>query len=672
MNIIIPKIPEKTITLPEKEDILKGIILIALSRASFSGMSPLGLAFAATFPIDNAYIALIALCTGMASAKISALKYILSFFIYYILVYLKKAEDSMVKAISLGASVLLAGVAVFFWTGATVNSFLYLGLEVFITGVLFYLFSFLDEKSARGHLAQLVVLGGILSGISGVMLPYINSSLSVFFVIFISMCICYACDASVSSLACMILGFVMNMASQDAVMIAGTFALAALLSSFLSYMGKLGIAVGFLCGITISVLYRGSLDGINLVDIFMPVAIFVLLPETIHFKISGSINSRFDATYDDTAVNTRVANQLKTIAKAVCDLADGVNLLSEKQKTDGEMKELFDTVSARVCRGCSLEANCWKKDSRKTYNNMYELWKTIEEDGYCDHSNMPLRLRQVCMRSESFLCEFKHVYELYKQNVLYKGEALSGRGIIARQYNEISNVIKLLSYEVENGICENDSKTPKYRAAVTVAQEAKNSSSACGDTIIHFESANKYYVILCDGMGSGDAAMLESRLTARLFSEFLKAGFEKGTALNMINSALALKADQESFSTVDLLEIDLETGVCEFMKIGSAESFLKTKSNIEVISSKALPVGILENIEVTAERFQLLPGDVILMVSDGVGEAGAGVLKNDWIKKLLLMENRNDEELSKLILVGAKTKMKFADDMTCAVIRIRK
>jgi len=83
-------------------------------------------------------------------------------------------------------------------------------------------------------------------------------------------------------------------------------------------------------------------------------------------------------------------------------------------------------------------------------------------------------------------------------------------------------------------------------------------------------------------------------------------------------------------------------------------------------------VGILENIEVTAERFQLLPGDVILMVSDGVGEAGAGVLKNDWIKKLLLMENRNDEELSKLILVGAKTKMKFADDMTCAVIRIRK
>lgn len=335
-------------------------------------------------------------------------------------------------------------------------------------------------------------------------------------------------------------------------------------------------------------------------------------------------------------------------------------------------KEMFDTVASRVCKGCSLEANCWRKDFKKTYNNMCELWKTIEEEGYCDHTNMPLAFRQVCMRSESFLTEFKHAYELYKQNVLYRGEALSGREIIAKQYGEISNVINLLSYEVENGLSESEVSVPRYRAQVTVLQEPKPQQAVCGDTILHFEAGNKYFVILCDGMGSGDSARNESRLTARLFSEFLKAGFEKETALNMINSALALKDDQESFSTVDILEIDLETGVCEFMKIGSAESFIKTKGNIEVVSSKALPIGILENIEVTTVRYELSAGDLILMVSDGVGEAGNGVLKNDWIKKLLLMENRNDDELSQLILVGAKARMKFFDDMTCAVVRIKR
>lgn len=672
MNIIIPKIPEKTIVLPDKKDIFKGIALIALSRAQLPGMYPLGLAFAATFPMENAYIALIGLCAGMASAKLSALKYILSFFIYYILVYLKKTEDNMVKSIALGVSVLSAGVISFFWTGLKLRPLMLLGAETFVAGGASYLFTFAGERTDKAHFAEIIILGGILNGLSSVFLPYINVNIAVFAAMFICMSICYACELSLATLACLSLGFVMNMQSPEAVMVAGAFALSAVLSSCLSGMGRFGTAVGFLCGITVSVLYRGSLTEISAIDLFLPLAVFVLLPEPVHFKISSYINSRFESEYDEPSVSTRIATQLKTVAKAVCDLADGVTLLSDKGRDEAKMREMFGTVSSRVCRGCSLEANCWNKDSRKTYNNMYELWRTMEEDGYCDHSNMPLAFRQVCMRSESFLSEFKHAYELYKQNALHYGEALCGRGIMARQYNEISNVISMLSHEVETGYCLSEPAEARWQAVVTVCQEPKQGQAVCGDTLLHFRRDNKYFVILCDGMGSGDAAMSESRLTARLFSEFLKAGFEKETAVNMINSALALKADQESFSTVDLLEIDLETGVCEFLKIGSAQSFLKTKSNIEVISSKALPVGILENIEVAGQQRELKPGDVILMVSDGVGEAGSGVLKNDWIKKLLMMENRNDEELSKLILVGAKARMKFSDDMTCAVIRIKR
>lgn len=672
MNIIIPKIPEKTITLPSRADIFKGIILIVLARAEFPKMTPLGLAFAATFPMENAYIALIGLCAGMASAKLAALKYILSFFIYYMLVYLKKAEDNMVKAVALGFSLLTAGLLGFLWTGISLSSVAYLLAETFIVGGAYYLFSFAGEKKELSHFAELVIVGGILNGLDGVLLPYINVSASMFAVIFISMCLCYACETSISVLVCMVLGFVMHIAKPDAVMLAGMFSLAALFSSLMSSLGKFGTVVGFLCGITVSVLYSGSMVGIGMADIFAPLAVFALMPEGIHFKISTLINNRFTAEYEDCTINVRVAEQLKTVAKAVCDLADGVRLLGDKNKEDAMQKEMFDTVASRVCKGCSLEANCWRKDSRKTYNNMYELWRTIEEEGFCDHTNMPLSFRQICMRSESFLTEFKHAYELYKQNVLYRGEALSGREIIARQYGEISNVINLLSYEVENGIGESEVSVPRYRAQVTVLQEPKPHQAVCGDTVLHFEVGSRYFVILCDGMGSGDSARNESRLTARLFSEFLKAGFEKETALNMINSALALKDDQESFSTVDILELDLETGVCEFMKIGSAESFIKKKGNVEVISSKALPIGILENIEVTTVRYELSAGDLILMVSDGVGEAGNGVLKNDWIKKLLLMENRNDEELSQLVLIGAKARMKFFDDMTCAVIRIKK
>lgn len=669
MNITIPRINEKTVVLPGRNDIGKGVLLAALAAAQLPGMRPLGVAFAATFPAENAYIALLGLCAGTAAAKLSAIKYILAFFIYYILIFMKKTEDKSVRAVAVGVSVAFAGLISFFWTGFSRSAAILLLPEAALSGGAYRIFAEENSPGMRGA-ADLLIIGGVLNGLKDFILPYINMNVSVFAAFVILMCIGYACDLPEAAAAGLVVGFVMHMNEPECIDWAGMLAAAALLSASLAGMGKCGVAAGFLCGLTVCVLYSGSLGGMRIIDIFMPLAVFVLLPESVHYRISGAIQRRARPDYGESDINSRVASQLRTVAKAVCDLADGVTF-TPRRAENSEQKEVFDTVMARVCRGCRLERNCRKKDNWKTYDIMQELWKTMETDGFCDHTNMPRMFGQVCMRSESFLSEFRHAYEMYKQNALYRGEALSGRDIMARQYGEISNVINMLSHEVENGAEERES-AEKYRVSVFAQQEPKQGQAVCGDTLIHFAKGGKYYVILCDGMGCGEAALAESRLTARLFTEFLKAGFEKETAVNMINSALALKADKESFSTVDLLEINLETGVCEFLKIGSAQSFLKTKSDIEVISSKALPIGILESVEVTAEQRALKNNDMILMVSDGVGEAGSGVLKNEWIKKMIMLENRDDNELAKLILVGAKARMLFSDDITSVVIRINR
>ena len=669
MNITIPKIPEKTLVLPSGRWLLCGLLVVALSRATIAGMAPLGLAFAATFPLQSAYIALLGLAAGTLDTVGFGLKYIFSYLIYYILSNFKKTADCNKKAYFLGVAVAISGAAGLFWEGINIMSVIFLLAEAVVCGGMYLLFNNIGSKTAGSQLAQIIILGGILSGLAGVTIPYLDVNASKTITIFVAMSICYACEPPVAVLACMVLGFVTNASGENAVLVCGAYALSAAFASLLANMGRFALSVGFLCGITVTALYRGSLAGINIADIFVPMIFFVLLPDRVHHKIGSFINRWYSVEYEDEDKEIRIVGKMRTVAAALSSLGEGIFHTPESLES---AKAISDTVSLRVCRDCSLFESCWKTDSKKTYENMYEIWRTMERDGFCDSTNIPARFRQSCIKSESLLCEFRHGYELAKQNALLCGEARVDRDIMARQYVEISNVLELLSKEIESGDNAIEEYETRISAKITVMSEPKPGNVSCGDTVVHFKKGGSYFVILCDGMGSGEAAKGQSRLAAKLFEELLKAGFEKESAVNMINSALALRADRESFSTADILEIDLATGVCEFLKIGSAQSLLKSKNEIEVISSKSLPVGILEQVDIEPQRRCVAPGDIILMLSDGVGEAGSGVLKNEWIKRVLMLENRRDEELGRMILSGARSRTRYCDDMTCCIIRIKK
>ena len=60
------------------------------------------------------------------------------------------------------------------------------------------------------------------------------------------------------------------------------------------------------------------------------------------------------------------------------------------------------------------------------------------------------------------------------------------------------------------------------------------------------------------------------------------------------------------------------------------------------------------------------------MVSDGVGEAGYGVLKGEWIKRLIKASSGDINALSEEILTEAirRSPPDKEDDMTVAVIKI--
>jgi len=217
---------------------------------------------------------------------------------------------------------------------------------------------------------------------------------------------------------------------------------------------------------------------------------------------------------------------------------------------------------------------------------------------------------------------------------------------------------------------------PRYWVGTGVVQVSPDEEVVSGDDYKIIESDNEEFVsILSDGMGRGQRAALESRTTVSLLEKLIKAGFDKELAIKIINSTLLLRSTEEVFSTVDIKTIDCHNGEAEFVKIGSAPTFIKRNNReIDIIRGSSLPIGIIDNVGVeSTQSLQLSPGDMVIMVTDGVLDAQeVETRQEEWMMRLLQNNLINDpQSLAEYIIEQAKeTKNEISDDMTVLVAKL--
>ena len=211
------------------------------------------------------------------------------------------------------------------------------------------------------------------------------------------------------------------------------------------------------------------------------------------------------------------------------------------------------------------------------------------------------------------------------------------------------------------------------RVVTGAAQLAKERVSGDSFTVATLKEG-KELLVLSDGMGVGKRAFMESRAVVNLLEELLTGGFAKEVALKTINSVLLLRSPSETFATVDLCMVDLYSAEADFVKIGSAPSFIKRGTKVGVVTSSSPPIGILNNLETVSERKALRAGDIIVMVTDGVLDSPRG--RDDREARLSRLLAETDEtdpqKISDLIINRAldQARGQPADDMTVLVARI--
>lgn len=209
-----------------------------------------------------------------------------------------------------------------------------------------------------------------------------------------------------------------------------------------------------------------------------------------------------------------------------------------------------------------------------------------------------------------------------------------------------------------------------FMAVAGIAARKRDGETVSGDAGTWFKRPDgRLYVLLCDGMGSGPAANRESGLAVRLLEQFLKAGVETQHALSILNSALALRNEDEGgFTTVDLLQLDLFTGQAEIYKFGAAPTYIKKRDGVQRITGSSLPAGVTAQggVRPDCTRTKLEPGDCVLMVSDGICPTG----EDNWLRaKLAAFAGGSPKELAcSLITDGPEESA--TDDRTALVVKL--
>lgn len=211
---------------------------------------------------------------------------------------------------------------------------------------------------------------------------------------------------------------------------------------------------------------------------------------------------------------------------------------------------------------------------------------------------------------------------------------------------------------------------PKFSVDFSSSGVASKEGEQSGDTVKSFyDGKGNFYMVLSDGMGRGNRAAIDSIFTSSSIEKLLSAGADFSSAARLINSAMQVKSEDESFATLDFVKIGLNGGETEISKLGGATSFYYSKGGIKKLSSSSFPIGILCETKPCNYSLRLRENDVLVFTSDGICEevypAVSEILRRS--------QKLSADVITEKIMSAKKTfSPVFSDDTTVAVMKITK
>lgn len=319
-------------------------------------------------------------------------------------------------------------------------------------------------------------------------------------------------------------------------------------------------------------------------------------------------------------------------------------LLAQGEEGPIDEQALILRAAERACANCPNRKNCRERPQ--------DLPTSLLHRPLGNGNDLPTG----CKKSGRLLQELRRSQEQLRAIRADRDRQREYRTAVEQQYQFLGTYLQELSDALARRM-----NAPKLCFQPEISSCSASLHRSSGDRCLWFAGVQgKYYVLLCDGMGTGAEAARDAQQAATLLRRLLGAGFPADHALKSLNSLCALRG-RAGAVTVDLAELGLDTGKVTLYKWGAAPSYIISRGEPVRVGSPTPPPGLsVADGQEAVARLSLRRGETLVLLSDGAG--GEEALHRAWQEA----SPPAGDLAARILQYGSPS----ADDATVAVIRL--
>lgn len=213
---------------------------------------------------------------------------------------------------------------------------------------------------------------------------------------------------------------------------------------------------------------------------------------------------------------------------------------------------------------------------------------------------------------------------------------------------------------------------------VGIAQLHKYGEELCGDVVEVLRGEDSTVVVLSDGLGSGVKANILANLTAKIASQMISQDIPIEDVVDtLIDTLPTCKVRQIAYSTFSIIRLYTD-GVVYLVDFDGCPMIRIHEDAIEAVETNAVMVG---ERKINEASFRMRVGDTLVVVSDGVSQAGLGEMLPfglgtdgliDTLQRFVDLNGSVQQIASQVVnICRSYYQGEPGDDTTCVVLRLK-